>query len=232
MACNGHNGTVSCHSHTGGIGCHSHNATISCAGHSTSVGCHSHNGLANGGTPCPGNVSSFTDGTLTTDTKVKNTHINELRAAIDAERVRRGYGQSWSGATLGVGTTIDDSHVIGLRNALAGVRSGLSWAVINTIVQGTTPIDETHINEARNNVQTAEAECVCYCNYGCTCNCNYGCTCNCNYACTCNCNYSCTCNCNYSCTCNCNYCTCNCNYACVCNCNYSDKNLKKDIVFI
>jgi len=232
MACGGHNATVGCHTHDGVVSCGDHDGVSGCNVHDGEVSCDGHDALSNGGQPCPTNLTSFTDPTLTTDTKIKNEHINELREAIDTERVRRGFGQYWNGADVGVGVKIEDTDASSLRAALAEVKSGLTWTNINSIVENVTPVDETHIDEARANINIAEAECLCYCNYACTCNCNYACTCNCNYACTCNCNYACTCNCNYACTCNCNYCTCNCNYNCTCNCNYSDKNLKKEISYI
>lgn len=49
-------------------------------------------------------------------------------------------------------------------------------------------ITASSLNSIVNAITSANAVCVCNCNY-CTCNCNY-CTCNCNYSCTCNCNYS------------------------------------------
>jgi hypothetical protein len=54
-------------------------------------------------------------------------------------------------------------------------------------VQGEN-ITALSLNSIVSVITSANAVCVCNCNY-CTCNCNY-CTCNCNYSCTCNCNYS------------------------------------------
>lgn len=38
------------------------------------------------GSPCPTNLTEFTDSTLTTQTKEKAVHISELKAAINRER--------------------------------------------------------------------------------------------------------------------------------------------------
>ena len=241
ISCAVHNTTIACHSHNTVIACHSHNTVIACTGHNTTVACHSHVGTVGVG-PCTTNLSTFTDPVLDTNVKVKAIHINELRAAIDDERVRRGSARVWNGATIAAGSDIiDDNDVKSLRDALEAVAPARSWPLVDAIVEGSSAADDSHISEIRSNVNITEGECLCHCNYACTCNCNYACTCYCNYACTCNCNYACTCNCNYGCTCYCNYgctcycnytCTCNCNYACVCNCNYSDETLKTDIVYI
>ena len=222
MACNYHNGSIGCHSHTTvGLGCHSHVIDSLCDYHNAQIGCQSNDQTLitePNVPPCPANITVFTDPIIDTTVKVKADHINELRASIDAERVRRGFPQIWAGSQKTVGDVVDDDELTQLKNAIDEIRAGLEWPVMTGFVEDTgSKIEGQRVEEIRSNLETSKAECVCQCNYACTCNCNYDCTCNCNYECTCNCNYG---------------CTCNCNYACTCNCYYSDKTLKKNIVFI
>ena len=221
MACNAHNATIGCHSHSAAAGCHSNTTSGFCDSHIGTVGCPNHDGSAvtdPGIPPCPTNINSFTDELVPGETKVQKWHINELRAAIDAERVRRSMSQVWSGAKVESGDVVDDRDILSLREALDAARVGLSWTHLTPGMEDTgQKVTAIRINEVRSNLEISSTECSCQCNYACTCQCNYSCTCNCNYSCTCNCNYSCTCNCNYSCT---------------CNCYYSDEDLKKNIRFI
>ena len=186
---------------------------------------------------CVANQTVWDEGTLNTTVKIKADHINELREAISLEQTRRHTtphfgvpGSSLSEVAIGDKATRVDTKE--LRDQIESLYPFTgAWAYnYNTI----SKIEGSILTEARTNINDAENDCLCNCNY-CTCQCNY-CTCDCNYCtcqcnyCTCDCNY-CTCQCNY-CTCNCNYCTCNCNYSCTCNCNYSDEELKENIEYI
>ncbi len=143
----------------------------------------------NPGTPCPTNMTTFS-----TDTVVRDEHINELRTAINDEKARRGEVSETFTDTIAVGGVIKGLYVEELQATIEAMKS-FTWVEAYTNLAGSTIKDE-YFTELRTNVNTVEAECLCDCNY-CTCDCNY-CTCNCNYGCTCNCNHSCTCNCAYS----------------------------------
>jgi len=174
---------------------------------------------------CPANQTLWTDPTINTAIKVKAVHINELRTAIQNEQTRRHTTPVDFGTDVTTGDTVKASDTQALKDEIEALFPFTgSWAYNYTTI---SKIEGGILSEVRYNLNDAENNCLCNCNY-CTCQCNY-CTCDCNY-CTCDCNY-CTCDCNY-CTCNCNYCTCNCNYACTCNCNYSDEELKKEISYV
>lgn len=158
---------------------------------------------------CPSNSTVWTDPVISHNVRVKAQHINELRAAINAEKTRRHLTTYNFGSNLVRGNIILKSHTKDLRDQIENMRS-FNWTYDYSLIR---LIDSGIISEVRSAINDLENDCLCNCNY-CTCNCNY-CTCNCNY-----------------CTCNCNYCTCNCNYSCTCNCNYSDKNLKEDIEYL
>ena len=231
MACTGHVGEGTCDTHVNTGTCISHVGEGTCAAHANS--CPSHSGYEP-----PLSELTFTDGVLNDTITAKTSHINELRAGIDAELERRGGSAYWDGTGVTTDTQILATTIQGLRLRLNDARS--TTFNVGIIESGQSVLGGS-VQEIRDKLNVARAECACNCNYACTCNCNYACTCNCNYDCTCNCNYDCTCNCNYSCTCNCNYsctcncnyaCTCNCNYTCTCNCNYSDERLKKDIIYL
>jgi hypothetical protein len=189
---------------------------------------------------CPANQTTWTE-SLNTNIKIKASHINELRAAINSEQTRRHTSPYSFGSAESTSTTVTQQDTKDLSDQIeALIPFTGTWAYNYSLI---SKIEAAILIEVRANLNDAENDCLCNCNYCtcqcnyCTCNCNYCtcqcnyCTCNCNY-CTCNCNY-CTCNCNYACTCNCNYaCTCNCNYACTCNCNYSDERLKENIHYM
>ena len=167
---------------------------------------------------CSTNQTSWTDPTISTSVKVKAQHINELRNAINGEQSRRHTTPLSFGAdrtAMNVVTKKDTKDLIYQIEALYPFTG--SWAYTYSTI---SKVEGAIITEVRGNLNNAENDCLCNCNY-CTCQCNY-CTCDCNY-CTCDCNY---------CTCNCNYCTCNCHYSCTCNCNYSDERVKEEIEYI
>jgi len=181
---------------------------------------------------CPSNQSYWTDPTLSTSIKIKAVHVNELRTSINNEQARRHTTPHNFGTSRSTIDKVTQQDTKDLRDQIEALHPFVgSWAYNYTTI---SKIESAILTEVRSNLNNAENDCLCNCNY-CTCQCNY-CTCNCNYCtcdcnyCTCDCNY-CTCDCNY-CTCNCNYCTCNCNYACTCNCNYSDEELKEEITYL
>ena len=233
MACTNHTNTTSCEGHVNaspctnhstGTECASHVATGSCDAHSVSgTECISHTGecLSHGGYIPPSTPTDFVEDIQDTQTKIKASHVNELRDAIAVELARRSTVFSLPG-DVNIGDVIDNDVFIQLRDALVAASPWNYGSSVGDDMEDADMVDGSAMRTLRGRLNTLETSCVCDCNYACTCQCNYDCTCNCNYACTCNCNYDCTCQCNYACTCQCNYsCTCNCNYPCTCNCNYS-----------
>lgn len=178
------------------------------------------------GTICTTNRTIWTTTLGTAGSVIENEVFVELQNAINRENVRRGLAADTFTPTAD-GGTISAINVKQIYDNIAKFKS-MSWSSSYNALTGVL-ITPAQLVELRINLNDAEDDCTCDCNY-CTCNCNY-CTCNCNY-CTCDCNYACTCVCAYACTCNCNYaCTCVCNYSCTCNCNYSDERLKTNIVY-
>ncbi len=209
---------------------------MACSGHTVSTSCAGHTvGPCDGHTGSTGGVATtWTDVPLTTTTKIKAVHHNELRSTINAELVRRSKAWPHDPGTVDTTLKVLSTHVRDLRDA---VNNALAWVWPPDLSESETEVGDyikaLQYTALRDRVNFMELACTCNCNYICTCNCNYACTCQCNYSCTCDCNY-CACNCNYGCTCDCNVCSCNCNvcscdcnvcscdghYDCTCNCNY------------
>ena len=111
--------------------------------------------------------------------------INELYAAVDAERTRRGLAAS--GGAASAGQINSWAHITYIVNLLNECRA---WAALYPTQYGARAV--AYLTALQNAINDVRDDCLCYCNY---CNCNY---CNCNY---CQCYY---CNCNYS-NCSCQY---------------------------
>jgi microcystin-dependent protein len=120
------------------------------------------NGAANQLTPV-GNVPAieadapFTDATLVAGTTpVRASHIIELRARVDALRVRVGLMPfAWSDLTLAAGATaVRAQHLIDLRTALtqASAAGGLPLPVYAEPIAAGTTIKAAHVTELRNAV--------------------------------------------------------------------------------
>jgi hypothetical protein len=105
----------------------------------------------------------FTDSVLTPGTSlVRAVHVTELRARIDALRLRFALPAfSWTDPSLAAGATIRDLHVAELRAALqqAYVAAGQPAPGFTdpAIVSGVTTIRVPHIQELRAAVQVLEA---------------------------------------------------------------------------
>ena len=114
--------------------------------------------------------SAATMPAVTTDTKIRASHFNDLKSAIQV-------------ASVGEDEAYEPSGTVTIASYPAA--SAPSSFPTSTVAQ---TITVSHINKLIADINTASNQCTCNCNY-CSCNCNY-CTCNCNYSCTCNCNYS------------------------------------------
>lgn len=99
---------------------------------------------------------AFTDDPITAgSTRVKAVHITELRAAIDALRVRNGlatYG--WTDGSLSTGATaLKSVHIAEMRTALAAAyaAAGRSMSAFTdpTLSAGTSTVKAVHIAELR-----------------------------------------------------------------------------------
>ncbi len=174
---------------------------MACNGHTNSCGGH-------GAYEPAVSETSWTDDPVSTATKVKVVHHNELRSSIDAELTR--WSASWptDPGAVTTSTKIQNEHVKNLRD---GIDTCQSWSWPSQLddaeLEDRDVIKASQYNSLRDQVNTIELTCACDCAYACTCDCNY-------------------------CTCDCNYCTCNCNYACTCDCAYSDKRLKTEIEYM
>ena len=135
---------------------------------------------------CPANQSSWTDVTLNTAIKVKAVHVNELRTAINTEQTRRHVTPFNFGTTRSTANVVTRQDTKELRDQIEALYPFTgAWSYTYSTI---SKIEGAILTEVRANLNDAENDCLCNCNY-CTCQCNY-CTCNCNYGCTCNCNYS------------------------------------------
>jgi hypothetical protein len=121
-------------------------------------------------------------------TKIREIHVFELRASINAESVRRsGAAQTWSETITPDVTKVRAVHINELRTATEYVNSlpsctthspiSLVWSD-NPAVPNTLKIRATHINELRVYMNMLEGGCLCDCNGHCGCN---GLCCNCDH---------------------------------------------------
>lgn len=112
-----------------------------------------------------GDTYSFTDPTITPDvTKVKASHINELRAACeDAEQLA-----GCATDTASVPTWEDEG----------GTAEG------NRVEANVTQIRDNHVLELRTYMESLSSQCLCDCHSHC-CDCDGHCSCNCNGHCNC-----------------------------------------------
>lgn len=102
-------------------------------------------------------IPAFTDSTITPGaTKIRATHINELRTQINNKRddaLLTAFG--WTDSTITPGTTkIRATHISELRTAIQQVYQACGQVLPvftdPTITPGSTKIRATHINELRN----------------------------------------------------------------------------------
>lgn len=128
-------------------------------------------------TTCSTNTFTFTDPSLTTVTKPRTVHINELRTAIDTELSRRGLSTTtWTDSTLTANSTlIRKTHVDELRTALIKVHTGdcsdayycpqdaLSCADFtdSTINANSTFVRNLHVTQLRTAINTLRTSCIC-----------------------------------------------------------------------
>jgi len=127
---------------------------------------------------CATNIPTWTDTTPTANaTKIRKVHVDELRAEINIELVRRGLTvETWTNSTITANATkVRKVHIDELRDACEKGQTGdcsaealycpedtvgaLSWT--NTITANATkpkPIDITEIRTAISNLQ---ASCIC-----------------------------------------------------------------------
>lgn len=87
-------------------------------------------------------------------TKMKTTHISELRTDINAMRVFGGLSAAtFTDPTLTTSTQIKGVHITELRSALNAARTALGMATItftdSSITTGVTPIKAAHVSELR-----------------------------------------------------------------------------------
>ncbi|HKR67181.1 MAG TPA: hypothetical protein VJZ00_25875, partial [Thermoanaerobaculia bacterium] len=98
---------------------------------------------------------SFTDDPLVVQsTKVKTTHIDELRSDINAMRVFGSLSAAtFTDPTLSTSTPIRAAHITELRTALNEARTALGMATIaftdSSITAGATSIKAAHVSELR-----------------------------------------------------------------------------------
>lgn len=100
----------------------------------------------------------FTDDPLVAGvTRVKASHLTELRARVDALRVRFGVGVfGWTDPGLGAGTTIKGLHIYELRTALQQAYTAAGVTPPTYTHPTITRIDAAHIRELRSAVLTLE----------------------------------------------------------------------------
>ncbi|MDP9190153.1 MAG: M57 family metalloprotease [Acidobacteriota bacterium] len=101
----------------------------------------------------------FTDDPLVAGTtQVKNTHISELRIAVNAVRTLASLGGgSYTDPTLTAGVTpVKALHINDLRTAINAARTILSLSALSygeTVTASTTTIKTSHLNELRNGLK-------------------------------------------------------------------------------
>jgi len=136
-------------------------------------------------------ATSWTDSTITAGTtKIRKTHIDELRTAASNEEVRRGGGSiSWSETITADVTKARKTHVDELRDACqlindtdcsTDTQPATSWTEDPIITAGTTKVRKPHIDELRAYVNIAEDMCLCDCDGHCACHCD-ACGCDCDW---------------------------------------------------
>lgn len=126
---------------------------------------------------CSTNTVVFTDPTLTAGSiKVRNNHIEELRAQVVAECTRRGLSAppAWTDTTLTAGSVkIRNDHVTELRTQMEQIRSGrgesgycpentvgaFSWT--DTLTAGSVKSRNDHIEELRVAINALKSACIC-----------------------------------------------------------------------
>lgn len=176
----------------------------------TDAGCPANAECAGNQPSCGGNISVWTDDPLVPGTTlIRDDHIAELRASINAERTdtvspRRGAATStacgsntpgayaFSDDPIVVGTTkVRDDHLNELADAVNTTPFNVSGnvegpnpaAVANPLVTaGVELIRDNHINTLRTAINLVRSNCICdtYCS------CNINCPCNNVLVCTCN----------------------------------------------
>lgn len=125
---------------------------------------------------CATNTTTFTDATLTADvTKVRKTHIDELRTSISNELTRRGLSSaSWTDSTITANSTkIRKTHIDELRTQIENIHSGngqsgycpgdtvtISWTD-STITANSTKPRNVHITEMRTTLNSLKSGCIC-----------------------------------------------------------------------
>jgi len=136
---------------------------------------------------CPANITTWSENLTPGYTTIKAVHVNELRAAINKESLRRRLTAYNFGADVVKDVDIvRKSHADALRAAIVRAidapmcitDSTVSFPpeawIDATIQAGVTTIKDTHREQERLKVNQMETVCVCNCNY-CACNCD--CTC-------------------------------------------------------
>lgn len=125
---------------------------------------------------CAANTTTFTDSTLTADvTKIRISHINEMRTAISNEFTRRGLNSpSWTDTITANTIRPRKTHIDELRAACALCQSGdcsadtlycpgdtvtLSWA--ETITANVTKVRKPHTDELRTAINNLKTSCIC-----------------------------------------------------------------------
>ena len=129
-----------------------------------------------------GSQTSFSDPTIVADeTEVRKLHIDELRAAVQAERLRRNREVAadftFEDATIVANQTeIRMAHIADLRSAIASTNSMTcttdvaetpAWTDDPLVADQTEP-RKPHVDELRTGVNSLEAQCICNCEF-----CNY-----------------------------------------------------------
>lgn len=91
----------------------------------------------------------------------QNEHINDLRGAIDQERVRRGYPQIWNGTTIPTTNLIDNSDLISLKSAINEMKP----SVFDTYTEGSRSLAR-YTDRLRFAIEGMRQECLCNGNCG------------------------------------------------------------------
>jgi uncharacterized protein YkwD len=100
----------------------------------------------------------FTDDPLVAlTTKVKATHLTQLRTAVNAVRAAAGLGSLAADATIAVNAPIRAQHLTAIRTGLNQARSVIGLSTLTytdpTLTAGATKIKTTHLHELRNGVR-------------------------------------------------------------------------------
>jgi hypothetical protein len=95
----------------------------------------------------------FTDDPLFVGTPIRNTHVTQLRTAVNAMRTAGGL----AAAVFTGGTTIQALHITQLRTALDQARAAIGLSALNytdpTITVGVTKVKAVHVSEVRAGVK-------------------------------------------------------------------------------